>query len=41
MARPKSVLPDDWTLGDLLKHFGGICAGAHSARSAARHGDGA
>src|SRR5450755_2965482 len=24
MARSKSVLPDDWTMGDLLKHFGGI-----------------
>ena len=24
MARSKSVLPEDWTMGDLLKHFGGI-----------------
>jgi len=24
MARSKSVLPRDWNLGDLLKHFGGI-----------------
>ncbi len=40
MARSKSALPKNWSIGDLLKHFGGI-APERIRIDPARQGDGA